>query len=105
MQMQQMAFFVAILAVGMIALEIIRLHRPTPPDYVQQAQRQAADPQRCARFVIRGYTVSYLLLLFAALGVLGDFVVSSPLWLWMTRIGFVSGLACMLTTRILQRRF
>ena len=105
MQMQQMAFFVAILAVGMIALEIIRLHRPTPPDYVQQAVDRADDPQRCARFLVCGYTVSYVLLLIAAVGVLGDFMVLSPVWLWMTRIGFVSGLACMLETRVLQHRF
>ena len=66
MQMQQMALVIALLAVGMIVLELIKLRRPVPPDYVQQALEQAVDPQRCARFLIRGYTVSYVLLLVAA---------------------------------------
>ena len=105
MQMQQMALVIALLAVGMIVLELIKLRRPVPPDYVQQALEQAVDPQRCARFLIRSYTVSYVLLLVAALGVLGDFFLSAPLWLWMTRIGFIAGLVCMLATRLLQRRF
>lgn len=105
MQATQMTALVALIAFGMIFREMIRLRKQPLPDYVETFLEKSDCPKQCHRFLVRGYTISYLFLLAASIGVLGNFLLPSIFWEWITRIGLIAGILWMFSVRFRGHRF